>query len=141
MLGTKGRQPCSNEYEVGVEWLFSESPPIAWPLAGLTVSGLLLAATFAARRRAARLAGSVLEVFWRDVATIGLTLAGVVAAPSLATFVPIEGVGQPLWIVIGVSAVVVAAALLVLRWRSQELGVAARRRPVTPTGAPQRRLT
>jgi hypothetical protein len=80
-------------------------------------------------------------VFWRDVATIGLTLAGAVAAPSLAAIVPIEGLGQPLWIVVAVTAVVVTAALLVLRWRGQELGEAARRRPVTPTGAPLRRLT
>ena len=124
-----------------MEWLFSDPPPIAWPIAGLAVSGLVLAATFVARRRAARTAGSVLEVFWSDVATIGRTLAGVVAAPSLAAIVPIEGLGQPLWILVAVAAVVLTAALLVLRWRGQELGNAARRRPITPTGAPQRRLT
>jgi hypothetical protein len=87
-----------------------------------------------------RLEGTVLEVFWRDVAVIGLTLAGVVAVPSLAAIVPIEGLGQPLWIVVAVAAVVSAAALLFVRWRSQELGTASRQRPVTPTGAPPRRL-
>ncbi|MBA3689561.1 MAG: hypothetical protein H0W81_12170 [Chloroflexi bacterium] len=123
-----------------MEWLFSDPPPIAWPIAGLTVSGLVLAAALTARWRAARLEGTVLEVFWRDVATMGRTLAGVMAAPSLAAIVPIEGLGQPLWIVVGAAAVVVAAALLLIRWRSQELGKATRQAPVTPTGAPQRRL-
>jgi hypothetical protein len=123
-----------------VEWLFTEPPPIAWPIAGLTVSGLVVAAAVSARRRAARLEGTVLEVFWRDVATIGLTLAGVVAVPSLAAIVPIEGLGQPLWIVIAVSAAVASVVLLLVRWRSQELGQAARQRAVTPTAAPQRRL-
>ena len=123
-----------------MEWLFAEPPPIAWPIGGLTISGLALAAALTARRRAARLEGTVLEVFWRDVATMGLTLAGVLVAPSLAAIVPIEGLGQPLWIVVAVAAAVGAAALLAVRWRSQELGMAARQRPVTPTGAPHRRL-
>lgn len=123
-----------------MEWLFTDPPPIAWPIAGLTVSGLLAAAAVTARRRAARLEGTVLEVFWRDVATIGLTLAGVVAVPSLAAIVPIEGLGQPIWIVLAAAAVVTAATLLGMRWRGQELAQASRRRPVTPTGAPQRRL-
>ncbi len=123
-----------------MEWLFADPPPIAWPIAGVTVSCLVLAAALTARRRAAQLGGTVLEIFWRDVATVGVTLAGVVAAPSLAAIVPVEGLGQPLWIAVAVAAVVVAAALLVGRWRSQELGAAARRRSVTPTGAPERRL-
>ena len=123
-----------------MEWLFAEPPPIAWPIAGLTVSALALAAALTARRRAARLEGTVLEVFWRDVATMGLTLAGVLVAPSLAAMVPIEGLGQPLWIVIAVVAAVGAATLVAVRWRSQELGMATRQRPVTPTGAPQRPL-
>ena len=123
-----------------MEWLFAEPPPIAWPIAGLTVAGLLLAAALTFRRRATRLDGTVLEVFWRDVATMGLTLAGVLVAPSLAAIVPIEGLGQPLWIVVAVAAAVGAAALLAVRWRSQELGMASRQRPVTPTAAPQRRL-
>lgn len=123
-----------------MEWLFAEPPPIAWPIAGLTVSILVLAAAWAARRRAARLEGTLLEVFWRDAATIGITLAGVVGAPSVAGFVPIEGIGQPIWILVGVAAVVAAAGLLVFRWRAQELGIASRRRPLTPTAAPQRQL-
>lgn len=123
-----------------MEWLFAQPAPIAWAIGGLTVSGLALAAALTARRRAARLEGSVLEVFWRDVATIGLTLAGVMAVPSLAAIVPIEGVGQPLWIVVAVAAGVATIGLLFARWRGQELGRAARQRPVTPTGAPQRRL-
>jgi hypothetical protein len=123
-----------------VEWLFAEPAPIAWPIVGLAVSILVLAGAWTARRRAARLEGTLLEVFWRDAATIGTTLAGVVAVPSLAAIVPIEGIGQPIWIVVGVVGVVVAAGLLLIRWRGQELGIASRRRPVTPTAAPQRRL-
>lgn len=123
-----------------MEWLFAQPAAIGWPIAGLAVSILVLAAAWNTRRRAARLEGTVLEVFWRDTATIGLTLAGVLVAPSLAAIVPIEGVGQPIWIVVGLVAVVVAAGLLLIRWRGQELGIASRRRPVTPTAAPQRRL-
>lgn len=78
-----------------MEWLFSDPPPIAWPIAGLTVSGLVLAAALTARWRAARLEGTVLEVFWHDVATMGITLAGVMAVPSRAAILPIEGLGQP----------------------------------------------
>lgn len=123
-----------------MEWLFADPPPIAWPIGGLAGSGLVLAAGLVARRRAAQSEGTVLEVFWRDVATIGLTLAGVLAVPSLAALVPVEGLGQPVWIIVGAGAAVAAAVLLLVRWRSQELGAAARRRPLTPTGAPQRRL-
>ena len=81
-----------------------------------------------------------MEVFWRDAATIGLTLAGGVAVPSLAGVVPVEGVGQPIWIVVGLAAVVAVAALLLVRWPGQELGTALRRGPASPTGAPQRQL-
>lgn len=123
-----------------MEWLVADSPPIGWPIGGLAASGLVLAAALAARRRAALSEGTVLEVYWRDVATIALTMAGIVAVPSLAAIVPVEGIGQPLWIAVAVSAAVAIAALLVVRWRSQELGAAARRRPLTPTAAPQRRL-
>lgn len=123
-----------------MEWLFAEPPPIAWPIAGLAVSILVLAGAWIARRREARLEGTVLEVFWRGAATIGSTLAGVVAAPSLAAFVPIEGIGQPMWILVGGAAVVAAAGLLIIRWRAQKLGIASRRRPVTPTVAPQQQL-
>lgn len=124
-----------------MEWLFADPRPIAWPIGGLAGSGLVLAAAMTARRRAAGTAGTVLEVFWREVATIGLTLAGVLAVTSLAAIVPVEGLGQPLWTVIAAASVAGVAALLIVRWRSQGLGVAARRRPVTPTGAPERRLT
>lgn len=124
-----------------MEWLFADPPPIAWPIGGAAVLALVLAATLTARRQAARRAGTVLEVFWRDVATIGLTLAGVLAIPSLAAMVPVEGLGQPLWIIVAAASVVGIAALLILRWRSQGLGLAARRRPMTPTGAPERRLS
>lgn len=123
-----------------MEWLFADPPPIAWPIGGAAVSGLVLAATLTARRQAARTAGTVLEVFWRDVTTIGLTLAGVLAVPSLAAIVPVEGLGQPLWIIVAAASVVGMAALLIVRWRSQGLGAAARRRLVAPTAAPQRRL-
>jgi len=123
-----------------MEWLFADSPPIAWPIGGMAASVLVLAGVLFARRRAARFERTVLEVFWRDVAAIGLTLSGVLAAPSLAAIVRIEGLGQPLWIVVAIGAVAAIAALLVIRWRAQELGAATRRRPVTPTGAPQRRL-
>lgn len=123
-----------------MEWLFAQPAAIGWPIAGLAGSILVLAVAWNARRRAARLEGTVLEVFWRDTATIGLTLAGVLVAPSLAAIVPIEGVGQPIWIVVGLVAVVVAAGLLLIRWRGQELGIASRRRPVIPTAAPHRRL-
>lgn len=123
-----------------MEWLFTDPPPVAWPIAGLTVSGLVLAAALTAQRRAARLEGTVLELFWRDAATIGMTLAGVMALPSVAAIVPIEGIGQPIWIVAGLAAVVAAAGLLLVRWRGQELGTATRRRPVTPTAAPERQL-
>ncbi len=123
-----------------MEWLFAEPAPIAWPIVGLAVSLVVLAGAWTARRHAPRLEGTVLEVFWRDAATMGITLAGAVAVPSLAAIVPIEGIGQAIWIVVGVVAVVVAAGLLLFRWRGQDLGIASRRRPVTPTAAPQRRL-
>ncbi|MEX0630388.1 MAG: hypothetical protein WEE67_08540 [Chloroflexota bacterium] len=123
-----------------MDWLFAEPAPVAWPIAGLTVAGLVLGAAFTARRRAARLEGTVLAVFWRDAATIGMTLAGVLAVTSIAAIMPIEGVGQPMWTVVGIAAVAASAGLLVLRWRGQELGQAPRRRPVTPTAAPERRL-
>jgi hypothetical protein len=123
-----------------MEWLFADPPPIGWPIGGLAASGLMLAAAWTARRRAVRFAGTVLEVFWRDVATIGLTLAGVLAVPSLAAIVPVEGLGQPFWILVTAGSVAGMVALLLVRWRSQELGAAARRRSVTPTAAPQRRL-
>lgn len=123
-----------------MEWLFADPPPIAWPIGGMAGSGLVVAAAWVARHRAARSSGTVLEVFWRDVATIGLTLASVLAVPSLAAIVPVEGLAQPVWIVLATGAVVAVAVLLLVRWRSQELGAAARRRPLTPTAAPQRRL-
>lgn len=123
-----------------MDWLFAEPAPIASPIAGLTVIVLVAAASISARRRAGQLAGTVQEVFWRDVATIGLTLAGVVAVPSLAALVPVEGVGQPLWIVLAVISAIVVGVLLVVRWRSQELGSPGSRRPITPTGAPKRQL-
>jgi hypothetical protein len=123
-----------------MEWLVADSPAIGWPVGGLVASGLVLVAAWTARRRGVRFEGTVLEVFWRDVATIGLTLAGVLAVPSLAAIVPVEGLGRPLWIVLGVAADGGMGVLLVVRWRSQELGAAGRRRPVTPTAAPQRRL-
>ena len=121
-------------------WLFADPPPIAWPIGGLAASGLVLATAWMARRRAARSEGTVLEVFWRDVATIGATLAGVIAVPSLAGVVPVEGLGQPFWIVLSDGAAVAVGALLFTRWRSHELGAAARRRSLTPTGTPPRRL-
>ena len=123
-----------------MEWLFADPPPIAWSIAGLGVSALVLGAALTARRRARRFEGTVLEVFWRDVATIFLTLLAVQAAPSLAAIVPVEGLGQPLWTVVGAGSVALLSALLLVRWRSQELSAAVRRRPVTPTAAPQRRL-
>jgi hypothetical protein len=82
----------------------------------------------------------VLEVFWADGATIGRTLAGVLAGASVAAIVTIEGIGQPVWILVGLLAAVASGGLLLARWRSQELGTAARRRPLTPTTAPERRL-
>lgn len=123
-----------------MDWLFVEPPPTAWPVAGLTLAGLTAAAGLVARRRATGLPGSVLEVFWRDAATVAFTLAAVLAVPSLAALVPVEGIGQPVWILVGAMASVAAIGLLVVRWRSQGLGTAPRRRPVTPTGAPERRL-
>lgn len=123
-----------------MEWLLVDQPPIAWSIVGLTVSGMALVAGLAARGQATRREGSILEMFWRDVATIELVLAGVGAAPSLAGMVPIEGFGRPIWVVVAAAAVLVTAAQLVVRWRSQELGRVARQRRVTPTGAPSRRL-
>lgn len=120
--------------------MFADPAPVIWAIAALTVSGLLLAVAWTARRRAAQLEGTVLEVFFRDVATITRTLSGVVAVPSLAAIAGIERIGQPLWIVISFATVLATAALLLIRWRRQELGPALRRRPVNPTGAPQRRL-
>jgi hypothetical protein len=82
----------------------------------------------------------VLEVFWADGATIGITLAGALAGASVAAVAGVEGVGEPVWIAVGLVAVAAAAGLLLVRWRGQELGLAARRRPVTPTAVPERRL-
>jgi len=123
-----------------MEWMFVEPAPTAWPVAGLTVAGLATGAGLVARRRAAGLPGSVVEVFWRDAATIAYTLAAVLAVPSLAALVPVEGIGQPIWIVVGSAASVAAVGLLAVRWRGQGLGAAPRRRPLTPTAAPERRL-
>lgn len=123
-----------------MNWLFAEPAPIAWPIAGLTLATLSLVAAWTARRRAARLAGSVLQLFWQDSATIAVTMAAALAVPSLASIVPVEGIGQPIWIVGGVIAVIAASAVLAARWRGQELGRASRIRRVTPTGAPERRL-
>lgn len=82
----------------------------------------------------------MLEVFWADCATIGMTLAGVLTGASLAAIVTIEGVGLPMWILAGLLAAVGSGGLLLARWHSRELGTAARRRSVTPTAAPERRL-
>lgn len=123
-----------------MDWLFAEPAPPAWPIAGLGVSVLAVVGARVARWRAARLEGTVLEVFWHDAATIAITLAGVTGVASFAAIVPVEGLGQPIWIVVGAVAAIAAVALLVFRWRTQELGMASRRRPLTPTAAPERRL-
>lgn len=122
-------------------WLFAEPAPVAWPIAGFTAAALVVVAAVTARRRAARLQGTVLEVFWADGATIGMTLAGVLAGASVAAIVAVEGIGQPVWILVGLVATIACGGLLLARWRTQELGPAARRRSVTPTAAPERRLT
>ena len=123
-----------------MEWLFAEPAPPAWPIAGLAVSILGVVGGRIARRRAARLEGTVLQVFWHDAATIAITMAGVTGVAALAAIVPVEGLGQPIWIVVGAVAALAAVALLVFRWRTQELGMASRRRPLAPTAAPERRL-
>lgn len=123
-----------------MDWLFAEPAPPAWPIAGLGVALLAVIGGRVARWRAARLKGTVLEIFWHDAATIAITLAGVTGVASFAAIVPVEGLGQPIWIVVGAVAVIAAVALLVSRWRTQELGMASRRPPLTPTAAPERRL-
>ncbi|MBI2778110.1 MAG: hypothetical protein HYX57_12745 [Chloroflexi bacterium] len=120
--------------------MFAEPAPVAWPIAGFTAAALVLVGALTARRRAAGLHGTVLEVFWADGASIGMTLAGVLTGASVAAIVAVEGIGQPVWILVGLVAVIAAGGLLLARWRSQELGAAARRRSVTPTAAPERRL-
>lgn len=126
--------------EPRVEWLFAGPAPLGWQIAGLIVSALAAASAWVARRKATHRKGTVLEVFWRDTATIGLVLAGVATVPSLAAIVPIEGLGQAIWILVAVVAAAAAVSLLALRWRGQELGAAARGRSVTPNAAPERRL-
>lgn len=122
-----------------MDWLLTDHPTLAWPVAGLAVAGLLVLAGVAARRRARSADGTVAAVFWGDAGTMATVLAGVVALPAAAGLVPVEGIGEPLWIVAGVAAVAAAFVLLAFRWRSQGLGALARRR-VTPTAAPERRL-
>ena len=63
-----------------------------------------------------------------------------VAAVSAALAFGVEGVGRPLWLVVALVGVAFAGGLLAWRWRAEMATLANRYRPVTPTGAPERRI-
>ncbi len=122
-----------------VEWLVSDQPQPVVGVAGLTLAGLLAVIGSLLRRRAERFEGTVLSVFVSDAGTVVSVLALTVALVSAGLALGVEGVGRPLWLLIAVMAVTVAAALLVWRWREFAPHVERYRR-LTPTGVPERQI-
>jgi len=123
-----------------VEWLVSDQPRPVVGVAGLTLAGLLAVIGSLLRRRAERFEGMVLSVFLSDAGTVLSVLALTVALVSAGLALRVEGVGRPVWLLIAVMAVTVAAALLVWRWRGEFASHAERYRRLTPTGVPERRI-
>lgn len=123
-----------------MEWLVSEQPQQVVGVGGLTLAGLLAVGALLLRRRAERFEGTVVSVFLGDAGTVLGVLAITASLVSAALALGVEGVGRPLWLVITVIGVAVAAALLVRRWRGEFASQARRYRRATPTGAPERRI-
>ncbi|MDQ2941448.1 MAG: hypothetical protein M3R05_04575 [Chloroflexota bacterium] len=123
-----------------MEWLVGDRAQPVLGVAGLTLAGLLGVGAVVLRRRADRFQGSVLSVFLSDAGTVLAVLAVTVGLVSAALAAGVEGVGRPLWLVIAVTGSAVAGGLLIWRWRGEVATQARRHRPVTPTGAPERRI-
>ena len=123
-----------------MDWLLADGAQPVLGAAAATAAGLLAVGAFALRRRADRFDNSVLSVFLSDAGTVLGALAVTLAVVSAALAFGVEGVGTPLWLVVTVVGAAIAGGLLVWRWRAELASQANRYRPVTPTGAPERRI-
>ena len=109
-------------------------------LAGLVLAALLVAGVAIVRRRAKRREGSIVAVFWRDTGTILLVFAGTAGLVSAALVLSVEGLGSPVWLLITGIGLLLITAILAWKWNREVGGLARSDRPLTPTGAPERRV-
>lgn len=84
--------------------------------------------------------GSSAAIFFSDTSTVLAVLGVASALVSAAIALGFEGLGRPLWLLIVIAALALAAVLLVRKWRAEVSADAQRCRRVTPAGAPESRL-
>lgn len=123
-----------------VTWLLADEAQPVLGVAGLTVGGLCGVVAMVLRRRAALVEGSIAAIFFTDAATVLAVLGAAAVLVSAAIALGFEGLGSPLWLLIVIGAVAIAAGLLARKWRAELAAEARRYRRVTPTGTPERRI-
>ena len=121
-------------------WLLADGAQPVLGVAGLTVAALCGVLAAVSRQRAARIEGSVVSVFFSDSGMVLTVLAVAAALVSAAIMLGFEGLGRPLWLLIVIAAVALAAALLVRKWRAEIAADSRRFRRVTPTGTAERQI-